>query len=86
MRRSHDFGVGEDELEVDDVDVAQQGLMLPSTWVTFGSSKQRTTWMMASVVRMFERNLLPRPSPLDAPLTRPAMSTNSIVAGVNFFG
>jgi len=34
---------------------------------------------MASVSRMFARNLLPRPSPFDAPSTRPAISTNSIV-------
>jgi len=31
---------------------------------------------MASTSRMWERNLLPRPSPCAAPLTRPAMSTN----------
>lgn len=45
------------------------------------SSKQRSTWIMASVSRMFAKNLLPRPSPFDAPLTRPAMSTISTVAG-----
>ena len=28
------------------------------------------------------QNLLPRPAPWDAPLTRPAMSTNSTMAGV----
>mmetsp|Transcript_2979 Transcript_2979/g.12058 ORF Transcript_2979/g.12058 Transcript_2979/m.12058 type:complete len:204 (+) Transcript_2979:1404-2015(+) len=49
--------------------------------MTFSSSKQRTTWMMASHSRMFARNLLPRPSPSLAPLTRPAMSTNSSTAG-----
>ena len=37
---------------------------------------------MASHSRMLPRNLLPRPSPLDAPFTRPAMSTNSTMAGV----
>lgn len=31
---------------------------------------------------MLARNWFPRPSPLDAPLTRPAISTNSITAGV----
>ena len=36
---------------------------------------------MASVSRMFAKNLLPSPSPFDAPLTRPAMSTISTVAG-----
>ena len=41
---------------------------------------------MASTSRMWLRNLLPRPSPRLAPLTRPAMSTNSSVAGVYFSG
>ena len=36
--------------------------------------------------RISPRNLLPRPSPLEAPFTRPAMSTNSRVAGVNLSG
>ncbi len=43
--------------------------------------KARTTWQMAWHSRMWARNLLPRPSPLDAPATRPAISTNSTVAG-----
>ena len=34
----------------------------------------------------FERNLLPSPSPFDAPFTRPAISTNSIDAGVYLSG
>ena len=34
---------------------------------------------MTSVSRMFDKNLLPRPSPLEAPLTRPAISTKSKV-------
>ena len=34
---------------------------------------------------MWARNLLPRPSPLDAPATRPAISTNSTVAGTTLF-
>ena len=37
---------------------------------------------MASVSRMLARNWLPRPSPLEAPFTRPAMSTISTVAGI----
>ena len=44
--------------------------------------KARTTWQMAWHSRMWARNLLPRPSPLLAPCTRPAISTNSTVAGV----
>ena len=49
------------------VSMSRIGSMLPSTWTIFGSSKQRTTWTMASTWRMWERNLLPSPSPLDAP-------------------
>mmetsp|Transcript_3112 Transcript_3112/g.8671 ORF Transcript_3112/g.8671 Transcript_3112/m.8671 type:complete len:231 (-) Transcript_3112:153-845(-) len=56
----------------------------PSTWMTFSSSKQRTTCTIASHSRMLARNLLPKPSPFDAPATNPAMSTNSSVAGTIF--
>jgi hypothetical protein len=41
--------------------------------------KQRSTWQIASTWRMWERNWFPRPSPLLAPATSPAMSTNSSV-------
>ena len=68
------------------ISMSRAGSQLPSTWTMFSSSKQRTTWTMASVSRMFAKNLLPKPSPLEAPFTRPAMSTNSITAGVVFFG
>ena len=57
------------------------GLTSPSTWVTSSSRKTRVTWQIAADSRMWERNLLPRPSPCDAPATMPAMSTNSTVAG-----
>ena len=50
------------------------------TWMMSSFSKQRTTWRIASHSRMFARNLLPRPSPFEAPFTRPAMSVNSTVA------
>ena len=68
------------------VSASRTGSMLPSTWTTFPSSKQRTTWTTASTSRMWERNLLPRPSPRLAPRTRPAISTNSMVVGVYFSG
>ena len=42
------------------------------------------TWQTASLSRMFARNLLPSPSPSLAPLTMPAMSTKSTVAGIVF--
>jgi len=56
--------------------------MLPVTWTMSGSSKQRTMWMRASTSRMWLRNLLPRPSPWEAPFTSPAMSTNSQAVGI----
>jgi len=34
---------------------------------------------------MCDKNLLPKPSPFDAPFTRPAISTNSIVVFIFFF-
>ena len=34
---------------------------------------------------MCDKNLLPSPSPFEAPLTRPAISTNSIVVFIFFF-
>ncbi|KOT22681.1 hypothetical protein DM52_2456 [Burkholderia mallei] len=66
--------------------MSSSGLTLPATWMTFSSSKQRTTCVIASVSRMFARNWLPRPSPLLAPATRPAMSTNSTTAGTTRSG
>ena len=51
------------------------GSILPSTWVMSESSKQRTTCAIASTSRILARNWLPSPSPLDAPRTRPAIST-----------
>ncbi len=56
--------------------------MRPSTWVTSSSLKQRATKAMASQSRMLARNWLPRPSPLEAPRTSPAMSTKLIRAGM----
>ena len=35
---------------------------------------------------MFIKNWLPKPSPLEAPLTKPAISTNSIEVGTIFCG
>ena len=66
------------------ISTSRTGSMEPSTWVMFPSSKQRTTSAMASVWRMWDRNLFPRPSPLEAPFTRPAMSTNFMPAGTIF--
>ena len=60
--------------------MSRAGSTLPSEWMTFGSPCARTTWTSASVSRMFARNWLPRPSPLDAPATSPAMSWKAIVS------
>ena len=35
---------------------------------------------------MCDKNLLPRPSPLDAPATNPAISVNSNVVGTTLLG
>lgn len=59
--------------------MSSSGLLSALTMSSF--LKALTTWQMAWHSRMWARNLLPRPSPLDAPATRPAMSTNSTVAG-----
>ena len=40
--------------------------------------------MIASTSLICERNLLPNPSPLDAPFTKHAISTNSIVVFIIF--
>ena len=64
------------------VSISASGSILLATWITLGSSKQRTTWAIASVSRMLAKNWLPRPSPFEAPATSPAISTNSIVAGM----
>ena len=58
------------------------GSIRPSTWVMSSLTKQRATKAMASQSRMLARNWLPRPSPLEAPRTRPAMSTKVIRAGM----
>ena len=69
---------------VSTVSASRIGSTLPSTWVTSPSSKQRSTCTMASTSRIFARNWLPSPSPLLAPRTRPAMSTNSRLVGTVF--
>ena len=64
------------------VSASETGSTRPSTWVTSPSSKQRSTWAIASTSRMVARNWLPRPSPFDAPLTKPAMSTKVMRVGI----
>ena len=58
----------------------------PSTWIIFPSSKHLTTSTIASTSLIWDKNLLPRPSPCDAPFTNPAISVNSYAVGINLFG
>ena len=51
----------------------------PGTFEDFLPVRARVTSTIASTSRMCWRNLFPSPSPREAPRTRPAMSTNSIV-------
>ena len=64
------------------VSMSSAGETLPSTCTTFGSLNARTTWQIADASRMLARNALPRPWPLLAPRTNPAMSTNDTGAGM----
>ena len=66
------------------VSMSSLGDTRPSTCTTLSSWKTRMTWQIASLSRMLARNLLPSPSPSLAPLTMPAMSTKSTVAGMTF--
>ena len=62
------------------------GSTLPVTCVTFGSLKHLTTSTMASHSLICDKNLLPSPSPSDAPATKPAISVNSNVVGTILLG
>ena len=73
--------VGQDQLGVDRLDVVRPGRSGRRRGSRRDRSKTRTTWQMASLSRMAARNLLPRPSPSDAPFTMPAMSTKVTMAG-----
>ena len=63
------------------ISLSDMGSIAPSSRRIFSSSKQRITCTMASTSRILARNLFPRPSPLLAPFTKPAMSTISIWVG-----
>ena len=68
------------------ISISSTGSILPETWIIFSSSKQRTTSTMASTSLIWDKNLLPSPSPFEAPLTRPAISVNSKDVGTVLFG
>ena len=63
------------------VSMSRRGSIESSTWTTVSLSKQRTTETIVSVSRIACRNWFPMPSPCEEPRTRPAMSTNSTLAG-----
>ena len=78
--------VGQDELGLDGVHVRRAGPPCRPRGSRPGRRRSAPPRQMASVSRMFARNWLPRPSPWLAPATKPAMSTNSTVAGTIFAG
>ena len=61
------------------------GSIAHSTCTTSLSLKYLKTCTIASTSLMCERNLFPNHSPLLAPFTRPAISTNSILECIFFF-
>ena len=68
------------------ISISRIGFTPPSTWVMLLSSKHLTTSTMASTSRIWDKNLFPNPSPLEAPFTSPAISVNSKVVGTKLFG
>ena len=50
------------------------------------SSKQRTTWKMASTARMCDKKAFPRPAPVEAPRVKPAISYMVRWAGTRDLG
>ncbi len=68
------------------ISASRTGSTDPSIWVILSSLKQRTTCIIAATCLICPKNRLPRPSPLLAPSTRPAISVNSTVAGETFCG
>ena len=66
------------------ISISLIGSILPLTWVILSSSKHLIIWATASTSLIFARNLFPKPSPLDAPSTRPAISTNVSLVGIVF--
>ena len=63
--------VGQDQLGDRSSRCRRSGRPSPSTWLTSGSLKTRTTWQIASVSRMWPRNWLPRPCPSARPADQP---------------
>ena len=53
-------------------------------WIS-SESKHLIKWRTASTSLMWDKNLLPNPSPLEAPSTNPAISTKDIAVFIFFF-
>ena len=79
------LAISERRSSVSMISISFIGSICPLTWVMLSSSKHLTTWATASTSLIFERNWLPRPSPCDAPFTRPAISTKVNLACKIFF-
>ena len=67
------------EISVLIVSKSSIGFTLLLTCCIFSLSKHLTRWIIASTSLIWDKNLLPRPSPFDAPFTSPAISTKVIV-------
>ena len=76
-----EFGLALSSNSVSIICISLNGLILPSTCVISSLSKPLTTCIIASTFLIWDKNLFPSPSPLLAPLTKPAISTNSIIVG-----
>ena len=50
------------------------------------AERKKSILIIAFVALIFPKNWFPNPSPFDAPFTKPAMSTISIVFGCTLFG
>ena len=64
------------------VSISLMGSILPFTCVIFWSSKHLTIWAKASTSLILPKNWFPKPSPLEAPSTKPAISTKVILVGI----
>ena len=67
------------------VSISLIGSTKPLTWVIFSFSKHLTIWTNASTSLILPKNWFPRPSPLEAPSTNPAISTNVMRVWIIFF-
>src|SRR6202022_1143861 len=77
--------VCEEQLGVDDVDV-MEGVGAAGEVGGLGGGEAADDVKDGVGERMWPRNWLPRPSPLEAPSTRPAMSMNSMAVGTSDLG